>query len=346
MLLWIDGFDAYGTTVGSAPLPTGVVARKYPLLGSEVYMDVRNGRYGGYSIQLVYDSTCYCSPGALTTDSTMVIGFALKIPTNWPTDNLQFLRLYDGTTQGVNLRLRTSGELSVYNSTTFLGTTSGAAIGLGAWVYIELKVVCGDSGSYEVCVDGVSRLSGSGDTKAGTHNYHTTFYLVGNGGTDLTKQPYIDDLYCLDGSGTVNNDFLGDHFVQTLFPNAVGDVNAWTGSTGVDHYTLVDENPADSTSYVESETPTQEELWGYDVPTGLGVVAGVCVNTDCCMTGATGYTLQTQVKNSGTDSSDTGQAISSASYLIKTRLLESNPCATGVWDSTLIADTQFGVKVV
>jgi len=135
-LLWIGGFDNFGTTTGSAPSPTGVVARKYPTLAGENYMDVDAGRLGGYALQLEYDTaSCYLSPGDLTTNGTVVLGFAAKWKTAWPTLGTaqQFAALYDGATLGTNLFMNTTGEVSVRRGTTVLATTSGLGLSLGAW---------------------------------------------------------------------------------------------------------------------------------------------------------------------------------------------------------------------
>ena len=36
-LLWIDGFDNYGTTIGGAPSPTGILNRKYATVFGDNY---------------------------------------------------------------------------------------------------------------------------------------------------------------------------------------------------------------------------------------------------------------------------------------------------------------------
>jgi len=147
----------------------------------------------------------------------------------------------------------------------------------------------------------VLTLSGQ-NTKAGADNYHNNVGLsIAAGFT-----PLFDDLYVCDSTGSLNHDFLGNVKVVAIFPDANGDVNAWTGSGGSAHYTYVDENPVDDdTAYVESATSGQEDCGLRNGVSRRGL--GVQVNTDCRVTDVTTFTLDTQIKSSGTDSSDAGR---------------------------------------
>lgn len=73
-------------------------------------------------------------------------------------------------------------------------------------------------------------------------------------------------MYVLDGTGTTNNDFLGDINVRTLKPNGDASV-AMTRSGGTTNAENVDNIPVsadwDDTSYVESGTSTTKDLYDY-----------------------------------------------------------------------------------
>lgn len=342
MLLWIDGFEALGTSVGSAPSPAGVVARKYSVISGESGMDIETGRFSGYCLEL--DAAgCYIQPEALTTDATMIVGLAVNF--NLFVNN-PFLDFYDGATLGVNLRLTTDGELAVYRGTTLLGTTSGLGLSLDTWYYIELKVVCNDSGSYELRVDGSNVLSASGvDTKAGSNNYHTTFRCI-SPNTGSAQRVKIDDLYCLDGSGSLNNNFLGNMKVVILLPNANGDSSQFAPSSG-DNYACVDETICnDDTDYVEDDTSAQKDLYNYEALSGNPpVIAGIQINTDCRETDANSFSLITPCKSGSTENDDTAQTVTSSTYITKRRILETDPNTSAAWTKTAIDAVQFGVKV-
>ena len=353
MLLWIEGFDNFGTGVGSAPSPTGVVARKYASVNWETSMDVETGRLGGYALQLQFDNGCYFSPGDVTTNDTVVLGFAVKWKTSWP--NLlykRFASLYDGATLGMNLAMTANGEVEVRRGTTTLKTTSGLGLSLGAWAYFEFKVTCADSGSYELRVNGVTVASDTGvNTKAGTHNYHTTFRLTGTSGNDGGAAIY-DDLYFLDGSdgGNGNKDFLGDMRVVTIRPDG-DDTVQWTPGTGTDHYALVDEIVAGTEDddaggdYVEDTVSDHKDLYTYAALAGVtSGIKGIQVNTDARITDAGSFTLKSVVKSGETESADEGQAISVATYTTKSRVVEADP-AGGAWSVSAVNAVKAGVQV-
>jgi hypothetical protein len=342
-LLWIDGFDAYGTTVGFKPQPDGIMARKYAVMNGEARLDVEEGRTGGYAIELDYDATNNFGPSDLTTHDTMIVGFALRLKGHRIGDN-KFFQMYDGTTQGMALRMTELGEIAVYRGNTYLATTSGFAIGLSTWTHIEFKVTChATAGSYQLRINGQTALSDSGiNTKNGTNDYHSTFrffsisYQVG---------PTIDDLYVLDGSGTEMNDFLGNMKVITMFPDGAGDSADWTPNAGANH-AMVDEQQADDDGeYVESDTTGYKDLYNYEPASGVSSVKGVMVNTDCRETDAQTFSLKTVVKSGGSEDADAGQAIGSTDYVTRQRRMETNPVTGSAWTVSELDSAQFGIEV-
>lgn len=344
-LLWIEGFEGFGTSVGNAPSPSGIVGRKYPVIQNEVSMDLRDGRLGGYSLQFTSASTYMQSP-ALTTNSTFIIGLSAKFTLS-SVDRALFY-LYDGATVGMTLLITATGEISIWRGGTALGTTSGLGLISGAWYYIEFKVVCGNSpnGSYEVRVGGVNVLDDTGlDTQAGTHAYHDRFRL-NNSVTD-PLYPYFDDLYCLDGSGASNNDFLGNMRVADIRPNSDTAAKAWTRSAGSDNYALANEVVIDDdTTYIESGVSTTKDLYDYESVLGLGdSVKGIQINTVCRETDANSFSLITVVKSDVDESDDSAQAIGTTSYVTKTRLVETDPHTSNAWTLAGLNAAQFGIKV-
>jgi len=343
MLLWIDGFDAYGTTLGSAPAPTGVLARKYAVVTFESSFDVETGRLGGYCLEFGTSAQYLTSP-ALTTNATMVVGIAIKYP-SWPA-TATLLAFMDEATLGMNIRVTPTGEIAVYRGSTLLATTSGSGLTVGGWYYVEFKVVCGSSGSYELRINGVNILSNSSvNTKAGTHDYHTAFRIGESAAISAVHM--VDDFYCLDGSGSVNNSFLGNRKVVTIFPN--GDVDGYkdfTCSAGTDHYALVDENPInDDTDYVASSTADHTDLWDYGAVANLGAIAGIQINTHTRETDAQNFTLKTVIKSDTTVNPDAGQVVGSTTYKSLRRVSETDPHTAAAWNIAGINAAQFGARI-
>jgi hypothetical protein len=343
-LLWIEGFEGFGTTLSAEPDPVGIVERKYSTdTGTSSNWYITTGRLGGYSLYMRYTAAYMQSP-SLTVNATMVVGFAVKfkaLGTN------TFLSLYDGTTQGMNLRLTAGGEVAIYRGGTLLETTSGLGLSAGAWYYMEFKVLCANSpgGTYELRVGGVDVASDSGlDTQAGSNAYHDRFRLSNSASSAYTAS--FDDFYCLDGSGATNNDFLGNMRVIAIRPDADTAANAWTRSSGAENYDLVNEDICDDdTGYVESAVSTTTDLYDYDAVASIADnIKGIQINTVCRETDANSFSLVTVSKLGATQSNGAAAAIGTTNYITKTRLMETDP-AGNAWTITNIDAAQFGIKV-
>lgn len=339
-LLWIDGFEGYGTSNGSVPSPTGVIGRRYSV-NDESYFDVEAGRISGHSVQLASAGCDFKTP-ALTTNATLIVGFGFKVTDD---DTYSFCSLYDGTTLGVNIQWEeTTGELILRRGTTILGTTSGLGLLANTWYWIELKVLCNNTtGTYELRVGEANILSASGvDTQEGTNAYHN--HVKFDAGTGAYS--YFDDLYICDGSGASNNDFLGNCMVSAIQPDGAGTTTEWAPSAGA-NYACVDENPADDdTTYVEDSVAAQMDLYAYgSVIAGLTNIKGVQINTDCRETDATSYDIKIQIRSGAANYDGGAQTVGSTNYLTKMRVAEQDPATSAAWIESGINAAEFGVKV-
>jgi hypothetical protein len=94
-LLWLDSFENYGTTVDSAPAPTGIMGTKYDSVTGESGFKVVNGR-DGYGIKLPL-GTRYFDLSGHTTNATMIFGCACKFSkVNVGSTSTYFLYLREG----------------------------------------------------------------------------------------------------------------------------------------------------------------------------------------------------------------------------------------------------------
>jgi hypothetical protein len=341
-LLWLDGFDNYGTSVGSAPSPAWVITRKYGQVG---YEDQRlwtaAGRFGQYGLQLYSDEAGYIMTPALTTNDTIIIGFGFKMSkegAGYP------IRLYDGpATMGVSVKLAGS-ELAVTPGT---GTPYATTVNLGllplAWYYIELKVKCADSGgTYELKVNGATVLSGTGDTKLGSHTYHDRVCFFSADGAI----PYIDDFYVCDASGAANNDFLGDVRVLTMRPTGAGGSTQWTPDSGSNYARVNEAICGDDTNYVEDTTSGHEDRYGFTDLSGVLSINGLMICTDCRETDAKSFSFKTVCQSDTTHDLDAGQMIGSTDYLTRYRIMETDPNISAAWTQTNLNAAEFGIQLV
>jgi hypothetical protein len=341
-LLWIDGFEGYGNTIGQSVSPSDCFARRYTACTATHFAEVADGRLGGFCIYPTNGYWNICTPVLPTTDPTLIVGLAVKLTAN---ASKTVFSLYTNGVQGVNLRTTSAGELAVYRQSTLLGTTTGLMLAIGVWYQIEMKVYCHDTaGTVEVRVNGDPVLVLTDvDTKAGTTSYHNQVQLDG---PDVGYVLYYDDFYVLDGAGTENNTFLGDMMVAAVFPNAAGDAEEWMPSAGGEHHTLVGENPANDTDYVESNVSGQRELWNYSALSSVGdYIAGVQINTDAVKTDAGDARVKVLAKSGEAVDVSPPVNLGGGSRLTASRIVERDPATGSRWTISGVSSAQFGVEV-
>lgn len=215
-------------------------------------------------------------------DDLILAAFAFRTTTISAQNIIGFLG-NSAAREHVRLSLTATGSIKLvrapFDENVLLEDSATNVIQVDTWHYIEMKILVADSGTWEVRVDGVAVLSGSGDTRnvAGAANVDT-IQFYGTGGAT-----YLDDFILLNGvdSGVVgrpNNTFIGDVFVEALFPTGNGNSSQFDGSDGnsTDNYLLVDELGSDGdTTYVESGVDDEKDTYQFGNTSGTGGVAGV-----------------------------------------------------------------------
>lgn len=307
-LLFIDSFDHYVT----ADLLT-----KYLSLGSFApSISAGNGRHSSACVRSnAASATSYVSKGVPASGTTAIIGMAFK------TSSLQasFISVLDGGDAQIYGALNSDGSITIYRSNsvllfsagTALGSTAAGVLTVDVFNFIELKVVLHDStGAVTLKVNGITVLSLTGqDTRysAGTGGW--TQFVVGR--SSGSHNIDIDDLYVCDGSGAVNNDFLGDVRVDAHFPNAAGTNNASTPSTGGDRSATVDETaPNGDTDYNTLTAAGDKDTYNLEAFKATGsAILGMQVLTSIKKTDAGVGSSTTVVRHSGTDYDGTTQGL-------------------------------------
>jgi hypothetical protein len=340
-LLWIEGFEGFGSSVGGAPSPSGIVSRKYPVISGESGFDIETGRDGvGYCIEIA-DYLSYLRSPNLTTNATCVLGVAVKINAH-PSTQRDLLQLYENSNRGMNIKLNPDGTLTIENNVTDLGTTT-SSLTINTWYYIEFKVLTNNTtGTAEIKVNGTSWLALTNqDTQPGTNAYHTAFQFQPPFGVTTL----YDDVYFLDGSGSANNDFLGNRKVLALDPDSAGDTTQWTPSAGsnyqnVDDGALCDED----TTYNETSTSTDQDLYNYDaLPSTVTQVHGLQINNETRVT-AGSMQLASVIKTGTTTDVGSNDSITSTTYVSTQRVSEQDPDTASAWTKSGVDGAQFGIK--
>jgi len=337
-LLWIEGFEGYGTTLGSV----SVAARGYSYADSSTYLAA--GRMSGYSLYPNASTTiAFLTTPSLTTDTTLVAGCAIYFTVSDRTASINFY--YNGTL-GVNVVFNpaASSSIAARLGTTTLETYSGfqTQINANIWYYLELKCFCHPTdGTIEVRLNGTTIISLSGiNTQTGAESYYNMVSLSGS------YHCRLDDFYVCDGTGATCNDFQGVCKVIGIFPNADTATVQWTPSTGTTHYNLVDENPASNTDYVSTGTQSNTDLYLYPSLAGDSTIVGIQVNTQVNLSSGTSVIIESPIVSSGAVDLGPRTQVLSAGYYDARHISMTNPDTNAAWTVENLAAAQIGVKVM
>lgn len=128
-------------------------------------------------------------------------------------------------------------------------------ISMNNWYYYEIKVnFPGLSSSWTTDVYLNEELLISYTNSAFTEevNYHqiSHFEIMADG-----YPTYLDDVYVSDG------DVYGDVTIGCIVPDGDTATKDWTRSAGSDNYALVNEKPADTTTYVYTDTVGNKDIY-------------------------------------------------------------------------------------
>jgi hypothetical protein len=337
-LVWMDGFESYG--IGDGADISALLAQRY-VVYALTYFSTQTGRTGGYAMKSV-DGSYWMRTPALTTDPTLIVNFGFRADSFVPS-NAGICSLYNGTgTEGMSLHWL-SDDIAVYKGGSQVDVTSALGLTFDTWYFIEFKVVTGEHGSYVLKVNGDIVLQDDDyDTRpGGTEAYHDRVKFWGGS----YMNPRVDDLFIFDGTGSTNNDFVGDHRILAILPNEAGDVAEWTGSGASTHYTYVDENPYNTSDYVQDDVTGHQELYGYSDLANIGEILGITIFTAAVVLDVTPFTLKTLAKLSGGSvNADAGQTVSELLYGVFPRQMETDPNGSP-WTMTTINTAQFGVEI-
>lgn len=334
-ILWMDGFDTYTATAD--------LGQRY-VAGASCTLQTTSGRFGGGSVasnSTISTAVSNLSVNITHSGSSAIVAGGTTYFTSSASSSYPIFGFYNslaGTPiNEVSLYWDLgTGALKLYRGASTGGTllaTSTATYLAGVWHHIEMKATIADAGgAVEVRVNGVSSIiSFSGDTRistTGTAGIDRIYFGTWNIGS-LSANGGWDDIYILDTSGSVANDFLGDCRVNTLAPTSDAAVQ-FTRSTGASNYLTVDEGRYNSdTDYVESSTVGHIDRYGYaDLAAAVATVYGVQPITWCRKTDATTRTMRNKLVSGATTSNGSNFALTTSYQpMVSTYTLDPNTSA-------------------
>ncbi len=340
VLKWMDGAEIWGdssgvyqsrgyaggtTTIGAARLSPGLRSLNF-----------------GSNLQLT---------PVLGQTNVWVVGFGLQMAAS---NSIFEWRFLDAGLEQVRLEASDNGddtfEIKVFRGATELGVTSESFVE-GIWHYFECKMTVrtGTNGAVEVRHNETSVLTLSSQNTADQGTDGCDAHEFGRNTAASTM--LMDDIYILDNTGAVNNDFLGDVVCVGLLPTADGNQNDFTRSTGAVNADNVDDisTTADEAAWNSSDTNAHQDFYVYeDLPaTGLGSIFGVRIVTDAAMEAVGNRTLKPKFRAASTAEGDGANfVVDGTSVVSHVVILDEDPVALGAWTRTEIDAGEFGIEVV
>lgn len=340
MILWADGFDAYGSDVSQMTQGLYAEAGNIDLVTSSP-----TPRTGA--------RCCYMDSSAAHMRRVLgglktVVGlaqaiFLTELPSTAHAGQVVELRDANNFVQ-VAINIDTTGVISVWRANgadvynTLLGTSTTAMVA-SAWQHVELKADFPGE-TLEIRLNSVTILNLSGQSLVNTDPTiggatgetgcsQFMFRNANSGNGDRA----LDDMVAWDDSGSFNNDFVGDVKVFTDMPNAdTADVD-WTPSSGSARYAMIDEIPADDDASYDSSTAAAQKM-GVTFPgldSGITAVSAVIFVEKTRKTDAGVCTLVASVTSSG-EKADGASNPLTTEYTYRWDVFETDPATSAPWD--------------
>jgi hypothetical protein len=254
----------------------------------------------------------------------------------------------DANTIQVILVINNDGTVSVRrtgDSGTVLGTSS-VTISFGAYNYLEMKATIHPSaGTIDVHLNGVSIITASGLNTRATANSTANGVFIGLSGNPGTLATLAwDDFYVCNTSGSLNNDFLGDCRIDTLYPSSDGTYTGFSPSTGSAHWSTVDDATPNTSDYVSAGVANTKDSYGFTDLTSTASVYGVQICNAALKDDVGARSVANLVRSGSTDAQSATMALTT-SLIIYCSIQETDPATSAAWTQAAVNAAQFGTVV-
>lgn len=256
-LEFIDSFQHYDLATHN---------QKYNGIGSGFTIEATSGRFGTKALANSSSSNPFIT--FKSNLASLYMGMAMHYTNGFQFPERTIFNVRDNFSTQIALWQRVDGRLDVRRGDgTVLGTTLWAGHDL-SWDYFEFFAsISNIGGSYEVRVNEVTVLTGSGNTRMTSNNFATNLVFGSVASPEVRR---LNDLYVHKAQ------FLGDVRISAIVPNGTGPHQAWTPSTGATHWDLLDEKPPNGdTDYVYTETLNARESNEMEDVVLLGTCQGI-----------------------------------------------------------------------
>jgi hypothetical protein len=334
-VVFMDGFDAYGTVLGTDL--SSLILRKWQQVDrANPLPSVQAGRISGFSMN-VGNSSTYTLPFA--SQASYIVGAAIKVVQY----NVPLLRFMDGVSFQCTLSLDSLGRLILQNGGGGALQAQGTTILVtNTWYFVEMLVTFNNTtGAFHLQLNGTDEIVATNiNTVTTANNTGSRFQLVGT-------STYWDDFRIFDTTGPNNNSLIGDMKIETIFPNGPGAYTQWTPTPANPNWQNVSEVAVDDdATYNATTTPGNQDAYAVQHLAHVqSNIHAVGVNLVQRKDNPASKTTTQLTHISGNDFVGSPIMILDT-YYTNEKLYELNPNTNISWTTTDVNNAQFGIRVV
>ena len=188
------------------------------------------------------------------------------------------------------------------------------------------------AGFFQVKVNGAMAINNNGNTTAASLQINAM--QMGAGYPGIVYDDIVID----------NADWIGNTFIQGVFPSNVGNSSQFTPSVG-SNYSCVDEVPASDTDYVATNAVDQLDTYTHTALAGAAHVLCVQVQARAVQEGApTPLNLKAALRSVGVDYLGTNSLVPTTNYKALSYVWQTNPLDGSPWTPAIVNATEIGMK--
>lgn len=218
------------------------------------------------------------------------------------------------------------------------------------YYFIEFKcLISSTGGTFSVRVDGITRLTGSGNTQVTTNVFANGIRLGSEylGPATITgRLTKFDDLYVSAVvAGSTYNDFIGDIMVERRYPTIDRPNNQWAPSSGTLHYALIDDETPNATDHIRSGTVGNIDMFVFGGSgISVGTVIAVVPNIYARKINSAVTRIAPVMNRHGTTTAGAEDYLTNEYRYHYRSIWDKRPNDNSQWALTFANDTYFGVK--
>jgi hypothetical protein len=306
-------------------------------------------RTGNYALRINTSTTGFHRFNQFATDGNttnmnaadVYVRFYMRVATAPAANTENVFQAHDNTNVKLELRLNSSRQLVAYDTALSVLGTGATALSLNTWYRIEVRVGTGAAATYEVKIDGVSELSGTGNLST-TNNARVDLGRTTNRNSQATDI-YYDDFLIDDAT------YPGAGQIVALTPDGDGNAVTWTIGAGAGNdWENVDEVPADDdTTYLLSTLSVGQastvSLISSTAASISGTIKAVKAFVRTKRDGAANGTFQLRLR-SNTTNSDGANAASGSTYGVNQLIHAVDPATSAAWAVAALDSVEVGVE--